>query len=195
MKVESAFNEFLAKELVHAKDPSDYLDGRLSELKARLLELDGAREKMSKGYKLVLEGLSDAFTELDLKDPNLVDSPDRMARALIEVCSGLGSKNKDAVNTTFPSEKYNEVIILKNIDFVSLCSHHFFPFSGVAHVGYLPDVKGDGTIVGLSKLARIVDVHARRPQLQERLCYSVMDALREELKPAGVMVVMEASHG
>ena len=195
VKFESTFNEFIAKELVHAEDPKSYLDERLGEVKQRLLELNSAREKMSEGYRMVLEGLADAYQLIDLKDPNLVDSPDRMARALLEVCSGLGAKNRDAVNTTFPSEKYDEVIILKDIDFSSLCSHHFFPFQGVAHVGYLPDVKGEGSVVGLSKLARVVDVHARRPQLQERLCYSIMEGLKEELKPAGVMVVVEATHG
>lgn len=195
VKIESTFNEFIAKELVYAEDPNSYLDDRLGEIKERLLELNSAREKMSKGYKMVLEGLADAYKAIDLKDPNLIDSPDRMARALLEICSGLGAKNSDAVNTTFPSEKYNEVIILKDIDFVSLCSHHFFPFQGLAHVGYLPDVKEKGRVIGLSKLARIVDVHAKRPQLQERLCYSIMEALKEELKPAGVMVVIEAAHG
>jgi len=195
MYIESSFNEFLAKELAGKEDPNLYLDKRLEQMKERLLTLNKAREKMRLGYQQVLEGLADGFPELQLQDPNLIDSPNRMARALIEVCSGLGAKNEDAINATFPAENYNEVIILKNIDFVSLCSHHFFPFSGVAHVGYLPDVKGSGKVVGLSKLARIVDVHARRPQLQERLCYAIKDALKEELKPAGVMVVIEAAHG
>lgn len=195
MKAEATFNSFLAKELVYQEDAEKYLDKRLGEMKERFVELDNARRKMSEGYKTVLEGLSDAFGDLDLGDPNLVDSPDRMARALLEVCSGLGAKDSDAINTTFPSEKYNEVIILKDIDFVSLCSHHFFPFTGKAHVGYLPDIGKEGKVVGLSKLARIVDVHARRPQLQERLCYSVMEALKKELRPAGVMVVMQAKHG
>jgi GTP cyclohydrolase I len=193
--LEGPFNQFLSKELAKAKNPEKYLSERLKELHDRTLELNRAREKMSKGFAQVLEGLADAYPDIKLDDPNLIDTPNRVARALLEVCSGLGIANKDAITTSFPSEKYNEVIILRNIDFSSLCSHHFFPFTGVAHIGYLPDVSVEGKVVGLSKLARIVDAHARRPQLQERLCYNVMDALKQQLKPAGVMVVMEASHG
>jgi GTP cyclohydrolase I len=193
--LESPFNDFLGKELAKTDKPEQYLEKRLMDIKKRALEMNSAREKMRSGYQQVLEGLAQAFPDIDLKDANLVDSPNRMARALLEVCSGLGMKDHQVISTSFPNEKYNEVVILKNINFNSLCSHHFFPFTGVAHVGYLPEMGTDGAVVGLSKLARIVDSYARRPQLQERLCYSVMEALKNQLKPAGVMVVMEASHG
>lgn len=193
--LESPFNDFLGKEMASAERPETLLTQRLEEIKKRSLELNAAREKMKKGYEQVLQGLADAFPNLKLSDPNLRDTPNRMARALLEVCSGLGMKDQEVITTTFPLEKYNEVVILKNINFNSLCSHHFFPFTGVAHVGYLPEMGEDGAVVGLSKLARIVDSHARRPQLQERLCYSIMEALKSQLKPAGIMVVMEASHG
>ena len=195
MKLEGPFNQYLGRLLAKSNNPEELLEEQILELKDRTLQLNSAREKMSKGYLNVLEALSEVFPEIDLADPNLRDSHNRMARALIEVCSGLGSKNRDAINTTFPAGNYDEMIILKNIDFTSLCSHHFFPFSGVAHIGYLPDTKGGGKVLGLSKLARILDVHAQRPQLQERLCQSIMEALKEELKPSGVMVVIEAKHG
>jgi len=196
MKLERPFNTFLGREMASAKDPIAHLEKRMEEIKMRSVEMYNAHQTMTKGYKMVLEGLKQAYPQFDLKDPNVVDSPQRMARALLEICSGLGSVNSDAMNATFPSEKYNEVIMLKNIDFTSLCSHHFIPFTGVTHVGYLPDiVSEDSRLAGLSKLARIVDVHAQRPQLQERMCYNIMEALRVELKPVGVMVVIEAAHG
>lgn len=195
MKLEGPFNTYLGRVLAKADNPEAVLEKKMEELKARTKELNQARQKMANGYQQVLTALAEAFPEIDLQDANLKDSHNRMARALIEVCSGLGAKNSDAINTTFPAGDYNEVIILKNIDFTSLCSHHFFPFSGIAHIGYLPDTKNGGKVLGLSKLARILDVHAQRPQLQERLCQSIMEALKEELKPAGVMVVIEAKHG
>jgi GTP cyclohydrolase I len=197
MPFEKSFNKDLARNLAKAKDPEKFLDQELGKMKTRALELNSAREKMAKGYELVLQGLKEAFPVIDLEDKNLVGTPNRMARALIEVCSGLGTDEKEIFATTFPAENYNEVIILKDIDYTSLCSHHFFPFTGKAHVGYLPDTsKGDESrVVGLSKLAHIVDCHAQRPQLQERLCFNIMDSIKSELKPAGVMVVIEGSHG
>lgn len=194
---EASYNKDLAKKLVKTNEPGALLDKELSIMRSRALELDAARRKMSDGYKQVLEGLSDAFKGVDLQDPNLLDTHNRMARSLIEVCSGLGTSNDEVFSTTFPADNYDEVIILKNIDFNSLCSHHFFPFTGKAHVGYLPNTKAgsDSKVVGLSKLARIVDAHAQRPQLQERLCSSIKDAIDTQLRPAGVMVVIEAEHG
>lgn len=197
MSFETSFNKDLARKLASAKDPEALLDKELVLYKKRALELNAAREMMSEGYDKVLKGLKLAFPNLDLDDKNLVGSPNRMARALLEICAGLGTDQKEIFSTTFPAENYNEVIILKDIDYTSLCSHHFFPFIGKAHVGYLPDTsKGEQSrVVGLSKLAHIVDMHAQRPQLQERMCYGIMNSIKEELKPAGVMVVIEGSHG
>jgi GTP cyclohydrolase I len=197
MPYETSFNKDLARKLASAKDVEKVLDQELSNYKKRALELNQARSVMAEGYDKVLKGLQMAFPGLDLQDKNLIGSPNRMARALLEVCSGLGVSQKEIFSTTFPAENYNEVIILKDIDYTSLCSHHFFPFIGKAHVGYLPDTtKGqDSRVVGLSKLAHIVDLHAQRPQLQERMCYGIMNSIKEELKPAGVMVVIEGSHG
>lgn len=196
MAYEKSFNSDLAKKLAKSSDPEATLDSELKLIKLRALQMNEARSVMAQGYKQVLDGLKIAFPNIDLNDPNFTDSPNRMARALIELSSGLGVSNKEVFSTTFPAEEYNEVIILKDIQFVSMCSHHFFPFTGSAHVGYLPDTTGtDSKVVGLSKLARIVDAHAQRPQLQERLSLDIMKAIQEELNPAGVMVVVEAQHG
>ena len=197
MSFEKTYNSDLAKLLVGLPEPETYLNIELEKIRERALSLNSSREKMSKGYQMVLEGLAQAFPDIDLNDPNLKGSPDRMARALIEICSGLGTQEEDIFSTTFPAEDYNQVIILKNIDFVSLCSHHFFPFTGKASVGYLPDTTNpkESRVVGLSKLARIVDCHAQRPQLQERLSYNVMKAIEKNLNPAGVMVVVTGNHG
>ena len=197
MAYENTFNKDFARKLAKAENAEAYLEAELAKLKSRTLELNSAREHMSRGYELVLEGLKMAFPDLDLNDKNLVGTPNRMARALIEVCSGMGTDEKEIFATTFPAENYNEVIILKNIDYTSLCSHHFFPFTGKAHVGYLPDTShgSESKVVGLSKLAHIVDCHAQRPQLQERMCSGIMESIKSELRPAGVMVVIEGSHG
>lgn len=197
MAYETSFNKDLARKLASADDVQKALDQELSKYKTRALELNEARAVMAEGYDKVLKGLKLAFPDLDLEDKNLIGSPNRMARALLEICSGLGTSQKEIFSTTFPAENYNEVIILKDIDYTSLCSHHFFPFLGKAHVGYLPDTSHgeDSRVVGLSKLAHIVDLHAQRPQLQERMCYGIMNSIKEELKPAGVMVVIEGSHG
>lgn len=197
MSYETSFNKDLARKLASTDNAEQLLDQELLLYKKRALELNTARATMADGYDKVLKGLKMAFPELDLEDKNLIGSPNRMARALLEICAGLGTQQKEIFSTTFPAENYNEVIILKDIDYTSLCSHHFFPFSGKAHVGYLPDTtKGeDSRVVGLSKLAHIVDMHAQRPQLQERMCYGIMNSIKEELKPAGVMVVIEGSHG
>ncbi len=197
MSFETTFNKDLARNMARAKDPEKFLDQELQTIKSRALQLNSARAVMAEGYEKVLQGLKLAFPELDLNDKNIIGTPNRMARALLEVCSGLGTDQKEIFSTTFPAENYNEVIILKDIDYTSLCSHHFIPFTGKAHVGYLPDTtKGEESrVVGLSKLAHIVDCHAQRPQLQERMCYNIMGAIKTELKPAGVMVVIEGAHG
>ena len=197
MAFEYSFNKDLARKLARSKDPEKDLEKEIVEFRSRALALNSARETMARGYELVLKGLKEAYPQLDLNDKNLVGTPNRMARALLEVCSGLGMDEKEIFSSTFPAENYNEVIILKDIDYTSLCSHHFFPFTGKAHVGYLPDttVGDDSRVVGLSKLAHIVDCHAQRPQLQERMCFNIMSSIKSELKPAGVMVVIEGSHG
>lgn len=197
MSFETTFNKDLARAMAKSVDPEKFLDSELLKLRTRALDLNEARAIMAEGYQKVLEGLKLAYPNIDMEDKNLIGTPNRMARALLEVCSGLGTDEKEIFSSTFPAENYNDVIILKDIDYTSLCSHHFFPFTGKAHVGYLPDTtKGEASrVVGLSKLAHIVDCHAQRPQLQERMCHNVMNSIKTELKPAGVMVVIEGSHG
>ncbi len=126
------------------------------------------------------------------EDPHregLQDTPGRVARMFAELFEGLHSDPKEHLRIGFEAG-HDEMVILRDIPFYSVCEHHFMPFHGVAAVGYIPD----GRIVGLSKLARLVEGYARRPQLQERLTSQVADALMEALHPDGVAVVIEAEH-
>jgi GTP cyclohydrolase I len=126
------------------------------------------------------------------EDPDregLVETPARVARMYAEVFAGLHKDPREALAKTF-AEKYDEIVLVKDIRFDSFCEHHLLPFSGVAHVAYLPK----GRIVGLSKLARAVEVLSRRPQVQERMTDDLADLLMRELEPRGVGVVLEANH-
>lgn len=123
--------------------------------------------------------------------PGLVDTPARVARAYQEMFAGLYADPDDVLNTTF-DEQHDELVLVKSIPMYSTCEHHLVAFHGVAHVGYIPGV--DGRVTGLSKLARVVDLYARRPQVQERLTAQVADAVMRKLNPRGVIVVMEAEH-
>jgi len=128
------------------------------------------------------------------EDPSrdgLRDTPDRVARAWHELTSGLRQRAEDVLTTTFDLG-HDEFVLVKDLELWSLCEHHLVPFTGVAHIGYIP--AEDGRITGLSKLARLVDVYARRPQVQERLTTQVADALTQILQPRGAIVVVEAEH-
>jgi GTP cyclohydrolase I len=128
------------------------------------------------------------------EDPDregLVDTPSRVARMYAEVFAGLRQRPDDVLTTTFDLG-HDEMVLVKDMEVYSICEHHLVPFHGVAHVGYIPSE--DGRITGLSKLARLVDVFARRPQVQERLTTQVADSLVELLQPRGVIVVIEAEH-
>ena len=118
-------------------------------------------------------------------------TPGRVARAYKEIFAGLWQSPHDVLTTTFDLG-HDEMVLVKDIEVMSSCEHHLVPFVGVAHVGYIPSA--DGKITGLSKLARLVDVYARRPQVQERLTTQVADSLMEILEPRGVIVVMECEH-
>jgi len=119
----------------------------------------------------------------------LVKTPNRIARSYAELMAGLHDDPRRHLKTVF-TERYDEVVLLRDIQFHSLCEHHLLPFTGRAHVAYLPD----GKVVGLSKLARLVEGYARRPQLQERLTTQIADALMEELNPIGAACIIEAVH-
>ena len=126
------------------------------------------------------------------EDPDregLLDTPRRIAEMYGELFAGLRQDPRDVLSAGF-QESHREMVILKNIPFYSLCEHHFLPFHGQAHVGYVPQ----GRIVGASKIARVVDILARRPQMQERLTSQIADAIVEGLSPDGVAVIIEAEH-
>ncbi|MEU6817415.1 GTP cyclohydrolase I FolE [Streptomyces sp. NPDC046860] len=128
------------------------------------------------------------------EDPDregLLETPARVARAYREIFSGLRQRPEDVLTTTFDLG-HDEMVLVKDIEVYSTCEHHLVPFRGVAHVGYIPSVTGK--ITGLSKLARLVDVYARRPQVQERLTTQIADSLMEILEPRGVIVVVECEH-
>lgn len=120
----------------------------------------------------------------------LLDTPKRVARMYQEMFSGLNEDPKDQFTAVF-SEEHDEVVLVKDIPFYSMCEHHLVPFYGRAHVAYMPS---GGRVTGLSKLARAVEVASRRPQLQERLTAQVADALEKALNPKGVFVMIEAEH-
>jgi len=123
--------------------------------------------------------------------PGLRDTPARVARSYRELFAGLTQQPSDAL-TSFFELGHQELVLVKDIEVFSICEHHLVPFHGVAHVGYIPGVSG--RVTGLSKLARLVDVFARRPQVQERLTSQIADALVEYLDPSGVIVVLECEH-
>ncbi len=141
-------------------------------------------EKMQKGVTLLLEGLGE-----DLNREGLQDTPKRVVEAYRYWCSGYHTSVSDILKRTF-TEKHDNMITLKNISVYSLCEHHLAPFFGCAHVSYIPD----GKVLGLSKMARLVEAFARRLQLQERLTDQIAGALMEHLKPKGVGVVLKCKH-
>ncbi|GGJ60256.1 GTP cyclohydrolase I [Anoxybacillus voinovskiensis] len=142
-------------------------------------------EQIEQAVRLILEAIGE--------DPNregLLDTPKRVAKMYAEVFSGMNEDPKEHFQTVF-SEEHEELVLVKDIPFFSMCEHHLVPFFGVAHVAYIP--RG-GKVTGLSKLARAVEAVARRPQLQERITATVADAIMETLEPHGALVVVEAEH-
>jgi GTP cyclohydrolase IA len=128
------------------------------------------------------------------EDPDrdgLLDTPERVARMYAEVCAGLHEDPSEHLATTFEAA-HDEMVMVRDIPVYSLCEHHLIPFFGRAHVAYIPN--GNGRVTGLSKLARLVDGYAKRPQVQERLTRQIADTIERELRPQGVLVVIEAEH-
>ncbi|MGB3367109.1 MAG: GTP cyclohydrolase I FolE [Acidaminobacteraceae bacterium] len=128
------------------------------------------------------------------EDPDregLIGTPDRMARMYEEIFAGLTQDPGKHLEVYFQEEKHEELVIVKDIPFYSVCEHHLVPFFGVAHVGYFPK---NGKLTGLSKIARVVDTIAKRPQLQERLTSHIADTIQDKLDPHGVIVIIEAEH-
>lgn len=142
------------------------------------------QEKIKQGVRLILEGVGE-----DLDREGLIETPDRVARMYEELLSGMEMDGSEHLQKTFSVEN-NEMVLEKDITFYSLCEHHLLPFYGKVHIAYVPD----GKVAGLSKLARTVEVFARRLQLQEQMTGQIADALMDYLKPKGVMVMVEAEH-
>ena len=142
------------------------------------------KEKAMQGVRLILEAIGE-----DPDREGLLETPDRIARMYEEIYAGIGQTAKEHLSKTFTVES-SDLVIEKDITFYSTCEHHLIPFYGKVHIAYLPD----GKVTGLSKLARTVEVYARRPQLQERLTSDIADAIMEYLKPKGVFVYIEAEH-
>jgi GTP cyclohydrolase I len=146
---------------------------------------DVNRAQIEEAVRLILEAIGE--------DPNregLLDTPKRVARMYEEVFSGLNEQPQKHLETIF-SEDHEELVLVKDIPFYSMCEHHLVPFYGNAHVAYIPR---NGRVTGLSKLARTIETVAKRPQLQERITSTVADTIKESLEPHGVMVVLEAEH-
>lgn len=141
--------------------------------------------KIEQGVRLILEGIGE-----DPNRPGLERTPHRVAKMLEEICAGLHQDPRKFIQF-IPDETHDEIVIVKDIPIYSLCEHHLLPFKGVAHIAYLPK---NGRIAGLSKLARVADMLAKKPQLQERLTTEIADLLYKELQARGVMVVIEAEH-
>jgi len=143
------------------------------------------QDKIKKAMRMMIEAIGE-----DPDREGLKDTPDRVARMYAEIFSGLEEDPRKHLQVSF-SEEHEEMVLVKDIPFYSMCEHHFIPFIGKAHVAYIPT---KGKITGLSKLARVVDGIAKRPQLQERLTSEIADVLMECLNPQGVAVVVEAEH-
>jgi len=141
-------------------------------------------DKLATAARMILEAIGE-----DPDREGLRETPNRVARMYREVFAGLGSEPEESLRTIF-NEKYDEIVLLKDIPFFSMCEHHLLPFTGRAHVAYMPD----GEVLGLSKLARAVDAYARRPQVQERLTNEIADSIERVARPRGVVVVLEATH-
>ena len=141
-------------------------------------------EKIKEGVRLILEGVGE-----DVEREGLLETPDRVARMYEEIFAGMYQDAAEPLSKRFHVAG-NEMVLEKDIVFYSTCEHHLMPFYGKAHIAYIPN----GRVTGLSKLARTVDVYARRPQIQERLTVQIADALERTLNPRGVMVMLEAEH-
>lgn len=143
------------------------------------------KSKILKAIKLFLEGIGESPNRAGLKD-----TPRRIAEMCEEIYAGLNTK-PDPIIKPLISQEHDEIVLVKDIPFYSVCEHHLLPFIGKAHVAYLP---AGGRISGISKLARVVDIISRRPQVQERLTVTIAETIMKALKPKGVMVIIEAEH-
>lgn len=142
------------------------------------------KEKIKKGVRLILEGIGE-----DPERPGLRQTPERVAKMYEEIFSGLKAPEEEFLRP-IKGETHDEMILVKNIPFYSVCEHHLLPFIGRAHIAYIPS----GEIVGLSDLVKVLECFAKRPQVQERLTTQLADMIMERLKPRGAMVIIDAEH-
>ena len=151
------------------------------------------RTKIEKKKRVIEGAIKDILVAVgeDPEREGLLDTPKRVAKMYLEVFSGLDEDPSEHFKTTFSADLHEDIVIVKDISFFSMCEHHLLPFFGKAHVAYLPQ---NGKLAGLSKLARLVRSVARRPQLQERLCAQCVDVIWRALSPRGVLVVAQAEH-
>ncbi|MPY12131.1 GTP cyclohydrolase I FolE [Arthrobacter bussei] len=144
------------------------------------------QERIARAVREILAAIGE-----DPDRDGLLETPKRVAKAYAEMFAGLHQDAAEVLSTSFDIN-HQELVLVKDIPFYSTCEHHLVPFHGTAHVGYIPSA--DGRVTGLSKLARLVEVYARRPQVQERLTTQIVDAMMEHLKPKGAIVVIECEH-
>lgn len=144
-------------------------------------------EKIKAGVRLILEGIGE-----DPERAGLQKTPQRVADMYADIFAGIGAPDPALLLSTIPGDHHREMVLIKDIDFYSVCEHHLLPFHGRAHVAYIPS--DHGNIAGLSKLARVVRRVAARPQLQERITSEVADAIVSALQPTGALVLIEAEH-
>ncbi|KAA3624405.1 MAG: GTP cyclohydrolase I FolE [Flavobacterium sp.] len=142
-------------------------------------------DELKRNYTKILEGIGE-----DMDRDGIVKTPERAAKAIQFLTSGHCMDPAEILKGAMFEEEYHDMIVVKNIELYSLCEHHILPFFGKAHVAYIPD----GRIVGLSKIPRVVDVFARRLQVQERLTHNILECINDTLRPKGVAVVIEAAH-
>lgn len=168
------------------RPPVDDADARVRASTGAVPNGQFDHAKIREGVSLLLEGLG-----IDQQQEAVRDTPERVARMCDEIFAGLLVDPAEVLDVVF-EEGHDEIVIVRDIAFASVCAHHLVPFVGHAHVGYLPNARGQ--ITGISKLARVVDVVAKRPNLQERVTTQVADILERALEPRGVIVVIEAEH-
>ena len=144
------------------------------------------QDKIKKAVTSIIEAIGE-----DPAREGLVDTPSRVAEMYTELFMGVGKDAKEEMQVVYEAG-HREMVVLRYVPFYSMCEHHLLPFYGVAHIGYIPDV--DGRVVGISKLARVVEIAARRPQIQERMTTEIADAIVDGLNPAGVAVVVQGEH-
>lgn len=142
-------------------------------------------DKLSKAFKTIIEGLSE-----DSSREGLLKTPERAAKSMQFLTMGYAVDPKEVLTSALFNENYNEIVLVKDIEVYSMCEHHLLPFFGKAHIAYIPD----GRIVGLSKIPRVVDIFARRMQVQERLTLEILECIQDVLKPSGAAIVIEAQH-